>query len=86
MKPDAFDDWLSNPVTEWVWQYLRDFQSAAGERMHAKWANGAVLTEMEQVDNRARIQTFNDLVTLTYDDIANFYRKDDAPEVHTPES
>lgn len=67
MKDTEFEEWLADPVTVEVMQYLKDFASAA--RM--EWAQGIGWTE----EAAFKVEAFEDLSSLDHESIETFYEQ-----------
>lgn len=71
-----FLDWLDDPVTEVVMQFLRDWNKAWAQAVVDNVMAGHVLGTKEQEVIHAKREVMEDIFNLQYEDIENFYSGD----------
>ncbi len=70
---EAFEGWLTNPVTKAVREYLRAHRA----RLMEAWANGQEMGLVEQT----MAQAYGDLAELKFEDMRQFYEGDDEQDL-----
>ena len=68
--PEAFQKWISNPLTQAFRGFLKDYR----DQLAMKWAEGHPLGPKEQ----SQAETLGDLAELECDDIRKFYGVEEA--------
>jgi len=76
-KEEAFNDWIENPVTEYVIKYLNDSVKEASEIMADSIANGGTVTEHEMIKTSTMCITLKEIAEITYEEIEQFYSKEE---------
>ena len=71
-NPEAFQKWLSSPLTQAFRQYLKDYR----DRIALAWAEGNPLGVKEQ----SQAETMGDLAALECNNIREFYGLEEANE------
>ena len=77
MEKEAFQEWLDNPVTEYVFKYLKDSVKEEVELIAESIASGGIISENEQISKSAICATLIRIAEIDYEEIDGFYEKED---------
>jgi len=78
IEREDFASWLDNPITVHVFRVLKKVADKAKEKwVVASWDQGEV-DPVLLADLRARAETINDLITVSYEDIDDSNEAKDA--------
>jgi len=73
IKTEDFDEWQDNPVTQYVIKYLTDSIKEASEMMADDIANGAIVSESDQIKTATMCLTLREIAELELETIESFY-------------
>lgn len=76
MTKNDFDEWLENPVTEYVFQYLKDSISNDTLLLANDIAYGSIVEEVKQVVVATRFEKIKAIIEIQLEEIETFYREE----------
>jgi len=74
-KEEVFNEWLGNPVTEFVIKYLNDSVKEASELMADDIANGGIVSETDMIKASTMCITLKEIAEITFEEIEDFYNR-----------
>lgn len=73
MNKELFNEWLENPVTEYVFKYFIDSVKEDTINLAEIITSGGVIDEKEQIQIAARCAKILEFTQIEYDEIIDFY-------------
>jgi hypothetical protein len=80
MTKDDIDDWLNDPVTQYVFNYWSDIAAAEVEGLKDQIIAGSILTPLEQAQRSAINMALTEVREVSFEEIDSFYNGDNEDE------
>lgn len=75
MKQEQWDEWLENPVTEFLIQYLKASAKEGAEIASDDILNGEIIPELEQAKVGSMCMTLTRISEVSLKEIEDFYEE-----------
>ena len=75
IEKEDFEDWLENPVTQYLKKYLLDSAKEEEKLASASIVMGAILSEREQVRISTTYSVLESIGEITLEEIEDYYEE-----------